>query len=179
MISRTPDMELVRAIQKGDILSYEELVKRYQKGLYVFIMRIVHDEHATSDIVQDTFIKTYQHIDSIDTTKKFSTFIFEVAKNTAFSYLRTKKNHVSLEEVEIVQEEESFVEKLYRWDIIRDVRTSVSRLPDKYKRVITLYYFEELSYEEISKKLSLPINTIRTHLKRAKEQLKKELNYEK
>jgi RNA polymerase sigma-70 factor, ECF subfamily len=178
-MSQMTDMELVAAIQKGDILSYETLVKRYQKGLFVFVVRIVRDEHGASDIVQETFIKTYQHISAIDTTRKFSTYIFEIAKNTAISYLRSRKKHVSLESVVDVQEEESFVEELYRWDVIRKVRSTVSELPEKYRQVISLYYFDELSYEEISKKLSLPINTVRTHLKRAKEQLKKDLQYEK
>jgi RNA polymerase sigma-70 factor, ECF subfamily len=178
-MSLLSDMELVRAIQAGNILSYETLVKRYQKGLFVFVMRIVHDEHAASDIVQETFIKTYQHIGNIDVDKKFSTYIFEIAKNTAFSYIRSKKNHISLEDVTDALEEETFVEKLYRWDMIHMVRHAVSQLPTKYKHAISLYYFDELSYDEISKKLSLPINTVRTHIKRAKEQLKKELKYEK
>jgi RNA polymerase sigma-70 factor, ECF subfamily len=177
-MSQISDMELVAAIQKGDILSYETLVKRYQKGLFVFVMRIVYDGHAASDVIQETFIKTYQHIGDIDTTKKFSTYIFEIAKNTAISFLRRRKKHVSLDQVTDVQEEESFIEEIYRWDVIRKVRSTVSGLPKKYRQVISLYYFDELSYEEISKKLSLPINTVRTHLKRAKEQLKKDLQYE-
>jgi RNA polymerase sigma factor (sigma-70 family) len=178
-MSHKSDMELVTAIQKGDILSYEELVKRYQRGIFVFVVRLIRDEHTASDIVQETFIKTYQHIDRIDTTKKFSTYIFEIAKNTAFSYLRKLKQHISLDDIVNVGEEESFIEEIYRWDVIHCVRTAVSALPQKYRQVISLYYFEELSYEEISKKLSLPINTVRTHLKRAKNILKKELPYDK
>jgi len=178
-MNQRTDNALVQSIQEGNILAYEELVKRYQKGLYVFVMRIIRDEHASSDIVQETFIKTYRHIYSIDTSKKFSTYIFEIAKNTAISYIRGRKKHVSLESIANVQEEESFIEKIYRWDLANAVHLSVSRLPKKYNRVISLYYFEDLSYEEISKKLSLPINTVRTHLARAKGQLKKDLQYEK
>ena len=167
------DEELVRAIQDGDILAYEELVKRYQHGLFVFVMRIVHDEAVASDITQNSLVKVYQVIDRINTQKKFSTFVFEIAKNAAISELRRKKHQVSLEEIVDFAEEESFLEELYRTDLKNQVRESVLKLPPKYRRVISLYYFEDLSYEEIGKKLRFPLNTVRTHLKRGKKQLKK------
>lgn len=173
---KTPtDEELVKDIQGGDVLAYEELVKRYQRGLYAFVMRFLHDEAASFDVVQSSLIKVYEVIDRIDTRRKFSTFVFEIAKNAAISELRRKKTHVSLEEIVDLGEEESFIEELYRTDLGSQVREFVRRLPPKYRTVITLYYFDDLSYEEIGKRLHLSINTVRTHLKRAKEQLRKKL----
>jgi RNA polymerase sigma factor (sigma-70 family) len=167
------DEELVRAIQEGDVLAYETLVKRYQHGLFVFVLRIVRDSALASDVVQNSLVKVYEVIDRIDTKKKFSTFVFEIAKNAAISELRKRKHDVSLEEIVDFAEEESFVEAIYRADLAGQVRESVASLPAKYRTVISLYYFEDLSYEEMGEKLKLPINTVRTHLKRAKEQLKK------
>lgn len=167
------DEQLVRAIQEGDVLAYETLIKRYQHGLFFFVLRIVHDDAIASDVVQNSLVKVYEIIDRIDTKKKFSTFVFEIAKNAAISELRKRKHDISLEEIVDFAEEESFVEELYQADLENQVRNIVKHLPPKYRAVITLYYFEELSYEEIGRKLRLPINTVRTHLKRAKEQLKK------
>jgi len=167
------DEELIKAIQEGDVLAYEELVKRYQHGLYAFVMRIVHKEAVASDIVQNTLVKVYEIIDRIDVRKKFSTFVFEIAKNSAISELRRQKHDVPLEEIVDVAEEESFVEELYRLDLHDQVRKSIESLIPKYRTVVTLYYFRDLSYEEIGNKLNIPINTVRTHLKRAKAQLKK------
>ncbi len=172
------DSELVLAIQNGDLTAFELLVKRYQFGLHIFVNRIVHDSDAATDVVQDSFISLYKAIDSVDTKKKFSTFLFEIAKNKSISYLRTRKRFVSLDSIAELIDDESFIEKYLRKEVMLSVRRAVSSLPEKYKKVIRLYFFEELSYEEISSTLHLPINTVRTHLKRAKEQLKSLLPYE-
>ncbi len=177
-MNQMSDERLVEKIQEGEILLYEELVRRYQKGLFVFVMRIIHDAHAGNDIVQDTFIKTYRSISRVNTKKRFSTYIFEIAKNTALSEIRRKKKNVSLKEIADVALEESFIEELYRTDLISGVRHAVLTLPAKYRNVITLYYFREMSYEDIGKHLRIPVNTVRTHLKRAKEELRKLIPYE-
>lgn len=173
------DEELVLAIRDGDIASFEELVKRYQHGLYVFVMRFLKDEAASLDIVQESLVKIYQIIDRIDTNRKFSTFVFEIAKNAAISELRKRKHSVSLEQIVDLENDETFMEQFLRLDAAQNVRRAVKKLPVKYRQVITLYYFDELSYEEVSKRLKIPMNTIRTHLKRAKDTLKKILPYER
>ncbi|HUD20359.1 MAG TPA: RNA polymerase sigma factor [Patescibacteria group bacterium] len=174
----TNDRELVVAIQKGNIIAYEKLVVRYQRGLFVFVMRIVHDEAVASEVVQDALFNVYRHISRVDPERKFSTYMFEIAKNTAFSAIRSKKATVSLEEIVDIEDDEPFIEQIFRSDRIASVKLAVSHLPQKYKRVITLYYFHELSYEEVSRELHIPVNTVRTHLKRAKVALRKKLHYE-
>ncbi len=168
------DEELILAIQQGDISSYEQLVKRYQRGLYFFVMRILHDDAASADVVQDSLVKVYQIIDTIDTRRKFSTFLFEIAKNASFSILRKKQKIVSLDVIGDIEDDKSFIENYLRQDIAERVHASVQSLAEKYKIVLQLYYFEDASYEEIAKKLRIPVNTVRTHLKRAKEAFKKE-----
>lgn len=171
MNSKT-DEELVLAIQQGDISAFEELIERFQRGLYFFVIRILKNEAQAADIVQDSFVTVYKVIDRIDIKRKFSTYLFEIAKNAAFSYLRKQKRMVSLDAIAELEQDESFIEHYLREDVFEGVRIAVKALPDKYRRVITLYYFEELTYEEVSWKLQIPVNTVRTHLKRAKEQLK-------
>lgn len=167
------DEELVLAIQQGDISAYEQLVHRYQQALYYFIVRILRDEAASRDIVQDALVKVYQIIDTIDRKKRFSTFLFEIAKNAAFSLLRKKKQLVSLEAIGDIQDDESFIENYLRQDQYDRVRDVVQSLEQKYKMVLSMYYFEDLSYEEISTLTHMPINTVRTHLRRAKDAFKK------
>lgn len=179
MKNRITDESLVLAIQQGDILAYEELVKRYQRGLFVFVMRILHDENTARDVVWETLVKVYQIIDRIDVHRKFSTFVFEIAKNQTISVLRSHKKNVSLDDIADIEDDKHFLEELYKSDVALGVRKAVSQLTSKYRKVITLYYFDDLSYEEVSNKLKIPVNTVRTHLKRAKEQLRKVLIYEK
>lgn len=173
------DEELVIHIKRGDVLSFEELVKRYQRRLFSFVVHIVHDRHTAEEVVEDTLFAVYRTIDQIDTSKKFASYLFTIAKNTAISRLRQLKKHVSLEAIEhMAANDASVYDNLILAEQRRSIRTAMQRLEEKYRTVIRLYYFDDLSYEEISRKLHLPINTIRTHLSRAKKSLREILHYE-
>ena len=173
------DEELIRQIQKGDVLAFEILVKRYQRRLFSFVFRVVYDAHAAEEVVQDALFGVYKTIDRVNTTKKFSSYLFTIAKNIAISYLRRRKQTVSLEAIEEqASEEETFYEGFVNAEQQHHLKEAINQLEKKYRDVVTLYYFDDLSYEEISRKLKLPVNTVRTHLFRAKGELRKVLHYE-
>lgn len=172
------DIELVQAIQSGNILAFEELVSRYQRGLLSFSNRVVRDEKTAEEVVQDAFFRVYTSIHSIDTSKKFSTYLFQIAKNTAISTLRKHRPQSPLTEMLASDDDINLYEVLAQKDEAQRVRAAVLRLPAAYRNVVDLYYFHDLSYEEVGNRLKLPLNTVRTHLKRAKTALK-ELLYEK
>ncbi len=171
-MSENSDEEIVKQIQEGEVLLFETLVRRYQKRLLYFTKRLVGDEKNAEEIVQDTFLKTYLSMGRIDPKRRFSTFIFEVTKNTAFSFLRKKKLEMPLSDENLINEQETNMEKLEKETEKRSVQGALSKLPEHYQKAVRLYYFQDLSYEEISRKLRVPINTVRTHLRRAKAQLK-------
>lgn len=171
-MSEKTDETLVAQIQAGDILAFETLVKRYQKRLFSFVYRIVGDQFASEEVIQDTFFNIYKTIDRIETNRKFSTYLFTVAKNNTISYLRRKHKTTSLTDQEI-DEDENIYEKLITSEKRHAVNLALAKLEIKYRQVLKLYYFEDLSYEQISSKLKVPLNTVRTQLKRAKEALKK------
>lgn len=173
------DEELVGDIQRGNILAFEEIVRRYQRRLLRFTARIVVRHEQAQDVVQDTFFKLYQTIDRVDIDQKFSLYLFQIAKNTAISLLRAQNREISLETIAELWEDEDLVERLLQHDNAQKVHHAIAGLELKYQNVIRLYYFEELSYEEVAKKLKLPLNTVRTHLKRAKAELKTKLDYER
>ncbi len=176
MTTERTDEALVSKIQQGDVLAFEILVKRYQRRLFSFVFRIVYDAHAAEEVVQDVLFGAYKTIHRVDTTKKFSSYLFVIAKNTAISYLRRKKHTVSLDVIEEqATDEETFYENLVEAEQKHRVKEAMNQLEDTYSRIITLYYFDDLSYEEISRKLKLPVNTVRTHLLRAKKKLKEVL----
>jgi len=86
---------------------------------------------------------------------------------------------VTLEDLELIDEDETVYEKLERKDDVVTVKNAIRKLEKKYQTVIKLYYFEDLSYKEIAARLGLPVNTVRTYLRRAKEVLKKYIENEK
>lgn len=163
------DETLVVDVQDGNIGAFEVLVRRYQGKLYRFVLRNVHGDHAAAeDVVQESFISLYKTIERVDTKKKFSSYIYSIARNRTISYLRGLKIHSPLESAEFLSASES----PERDD---DLIEALHSLDKKYERVLSLYYFDNLSYEEISKRLKFPLNTVRTHIKRAKEVLRKKL----
>ncbi|MBI5619604.1 sigma-70 family RNA polymerase sigma factor [Candidatus Gottesmanbacteria bacterium] len=171
-MNEKPDEALVREVQEGSITAYEILVKRYQQRLFAFVYRIVRDEPAAQEVVQDAFISLYKTIDRVDTRKKFSSYLYSIARNTAISSLRARKPAVSIDESAVSVDEVAMEERLASQEQREGVRRAIAKLEKKYRRVITLYYFGDLSYEEIGETLNLPINTVRTHLARAKQKLR-------
>lgn len=169
------DEELIKDIQRGNIIAFEEIVKRYQKRLFFFVYHITQDEKDAEEIIMDTLFNIYRTIERIDINRKFSTYIFEIAKNNAISYLRKRKYTVTLEEESLLYLDESIYEKLILQEEMDLLKKAINRLNLRYKLIINLYYFEDQSYEEISTKTNLPLNTVRTHLFRARVLLRKEL----
>jgi RNA polymerase sigma-70 factor (ECF subfamily) len=170
MDART-DEQLVLAVQEGDVFAFEVLVGRYQKKLHSFVSRMVSDSQMAQDIVQEAYINLYKTIDRIDAKRSFSIYVFSIARNTAISYLRQKKKHISLDMIELAEEERLY-EQLVTRETQQTVRRAVAKLEPKYRRVIRLYYFDDVSYEQIAKSLQLPVNTVRTYLFRAKKILR-------
>jgi RNA polymerase sigma-70 factor (ECF subfamily) len=143
------------------------------------VYHIVHDDQSAQDIVQESLINLYKTIDRVDTKRKFSSYVFSIARNTALSYIRKYKKEIPLEDILVSQEEEALYDDIVQAEQRHTIAHALSKIPANYQKVIRLYYFEDLSYEEVGKALRLPINTIRTHLRRGKEQLKQLLSYEK
>jgi RNA polymerase sigma-70 factor (ECF subfamily) len=177
-MQKTSDEALVRQIQEGSILAFEILVKRYQTGLSHFVYRIVFDEKTAEEVVQDSFFSVYKSVDRIDTHRKFSTYLFTIAKNQAISALRSLKKTVSLEEETAIETDESIYEKLSAQERHDGIKTALGQISQHNRQIIELYYFADLSYEEIARKVKLPINTVRTRLRRGKAELQKILRYE-
>lgn len=172
------DEDLVRDIQNGDIFAFEGLVKRYQQRLLAFCRRILNDEFLAEEVVQDSLFKIYTTIERIDTSRRFSVYVFEIAKNRAISVLRSQRKNVSLEDIVLASEDATFYEQIAQSEDTQKVRQAINKLNDNYRKVINLYYLQDLSYEEIQKVLKIPLNTVRTHLRRAREALRKVLENE-
>lgn len=178
MIDEKSDETLVSEIQDGSITAFEILVRRYQRRLLSYVHHRINDIDEVEDVVQESLFNVYKTIERIDTTRKFSSYIYTITRNTAISYLRNRKREVSLDEVQDLEDDAALYENLEASDRRQEIGDAIGRLDKKYKRMIELYYFEDLSYEEISKTLHIPINTVRTQLLRAKAALRKELPYE-
>lgn len=169
------DEQLVEEVKDGNIEAFEILLKRYSGKILGFVWKILHDRYLSEETVQDSFFSLYKSIDRVDTKRKFSSYLYKIAKNKAIEKLRTKKNELTLNEKIIASGDDNIYDKIIRSEDKTSVREAVNSLEKKYKDPITLYFFENLSYNQIAERLSIPINTVRTRIKRGKEALRKRL----
>lgn len=173
------DKELVVLAAKGDVKAFEQLVFRYEKPIFVYIQRFLSQKENAEDVTQETFIKIFRSLKTFDPEYKFRTWLYTVATNTVYDWLRKAKKNKELFIIddpdvnfETIDEKASY-NKLEDKEIIDN---SLKKLKPVYQTVIILFFRDELTYEEIAQVLKVPINTVKTYLYRAKKALSEELN---
>ena len=177
------DEELIARFQKGDEQSYIELVKRYKDKLINFVFRLVSDRDQAEDIIQDTMLKLYTHKHYYKNIAKFSTWIYTIAGNLAKTELRKNKRRKVTNlsdmgsddwEFEIPAKEDTAEEVHNQFDG-EQINKAIQTLPDHFREVIILRDIQELSYEEVSNIVEVPLGTVKSRINRARLQLQEML----
>ena len=178
------DEKLILRFQEGDINAYNELVKRYKDRLLNFVLRYFNNVEQAEDVVQDTLIKLYTHASYYKDVAKFSTWIFTIAKNNALTELRKNKRKKtdSLwtddgQVIDINSKEESLDSKVQNEIAIGQLNKFLDEIPENFRMAVVLRDFQELSYEEISKILEIPIGTIKSRINRGRIQLAEKMKH--
>ena len=173
------DEELISRFQNGEEQAYIELVNRYRDRLMSFIYRFVNDQ----DIVQDTLVKLYTHKDYYRNITKFSTWIYTIAGNLAKTELRKNKRRKVTNlsdmgsddwEFEIPAKEDT-AEEIHNQFDGEQINKAIQTLPDHFREVIILRDIQELSYEEVSNIVEVPLGTVKSRINRARLQLQEML----
>ena len=178
------DEKLILRFQEGDINAYNELVKRYKDRLLNFVLRYFNNVEQAEDVVQDTLIKLYTHASYYKNVAKFSTWIFTIAKNNALTELRKNKRKKTdslwTEDGQIIDinsKEESLDSKVQNEIAIDQLNKFLDEIPENFRMALVLRDFQELSYEEISKILEIPIGTIKSRINRGRIQLAEKMKH--
>ena len=176
------DEQLIIAFQNGDRDSYNLLVHRYKDKLTNFIFRFTGDIDSAQDLAQDTLLKVYIKKDSYKEIAKFSTWIYTIASNLAKTELRKLKRRQTYSISDLSTDDREFV--LHRKDEgsfedIEDTHVSGSilekslmNLDEEFRNIIILRDIQELSYDEISKILQIPLGTVKSRINRGRFKLK-------
>jgi len=169
------DEKLILRFQEGDINAYNELVKRYKDRLLNFVFRYFNNREQAEDVVQDTLIKLYTHASYYKKIAKFSTWIFTIAKNNALTELRKNKRKQTdslwTEDgkvIDINSKEQSLDVKVQNEIAIDQLNKFLDEIPENFRMAVVLRDFQELSYDEISKILEIPIGTIKSRINRGR-----------
>lgn len=172
---------LIKAAQAGDRDALITLLREIEHHVYKTAYYILNNEQDALDAAQEALIRIYTKIGSYEEKAQFKTWVQRIVTNICIDKFRRNKPTVSIDEHEMVFEGRDNVEH----DVMRsytseDVREAINQLPEHHRTVIVLRYIQDLSYNEIADCLDLPLNTVKSYLFRARQQLQNLLaDYEK
>jgi RNA polymerase sigma-70 factor (ECF subfamily) len=169
------DATLVGATLAGRSEAFGTLVERYERAVYNLCLRTLRDGEEAKDASQEAFLKAFRSMRTFRADKKFSTWIFSIAYHACCDRLNRRKRYSDGELPERADPSPGPEVLVERRDEAAALRAAIDALPEKYRSVITLYHLQGHQYEEIAKVLDLPMGTVKTHLFRAKEQLRRQL----
>ncbi|HSW77385.1 MAG TPA: RNA polymerase sigma factor [Candidatus Chromulinivoraceae bacterium] len=171
------EQAVITAIQDGNHEQYRYLVERYHRGLIQHLYNFMHDVDDAEDVAQEAFIRAYDKLSQYDSTYAFSTWLYKIADSIAYRHLKQIKRTVDVDEfAEVLADDKPMLNEITDSALARQrVADAVAKLSTEYRQVVTLYYWDGFSYEDIATITEHPIGTVRTWLYRAKEQLRKEL----
>jgi len=176
------DIVLVKkAVDNGDQAAYAELLGRYKESVYFLLLKMVNNKDDAEDLTIEAFGKAFKNINQYTPNFAFSTWLFRIATNNCIDFIRKKKAvTLSLDRAfttgdgeemtmdvrsDTLDPEESMIRK--QKNVL--MRSLVDKLKPRYRVLIELRYFQELSYEEIADKLDLPLGTVKAQLFRSRE----------
>lgn len=184
--SKAEDISLINDAIAGKQEAYQRLMTKYRQLIYNLIFRMIRNKEDVEDLTQEAFIKAFNSLEKFDKQFSFSTWLFKIATNNCIDYLRKKKlNTFSIDkelgsedddyQFEIPDSERTPDKNLMESERKKILEEAIENLPSKYKSVILLRHRDEKDYEEIAKKLKLPLGTVKAHIFRGRELLNKYL----
>ena len=174
------DEQLIKKFQNGDVGAYNQIVYRYKDRLLNFIYRFLNDLDRSEDLVQDTLLKLYTHKDSYKEIAKFSTWLYTIAANLSRTELRKIKRRKTFSVTELSHDDREFIikstdvgpgEANFSQNFEKNVQRALAELPDDFKTIIILRDIQELSYDEISKIVEVPLGTVKSRINRGRVKL--------
>ena len=175
--ARASDVELIHRVQSGETEAFDELMKRYAASVYKVTYSLTRNHADADDMSQETFIRAYRAIGRFDEHYQFYTWVRRIAVNLCFNHLKRGKkfrfvplpmSDGEVESADIADPRPPAADSELR----RDLDQALVKLPPDQRAVFVLRVNEEMSYDEISKALSIPVGTVMSRLNRARERLR-------
>jgi RNA polymerase sigma-70 factor (ECF subfamily) len=168
----TSDHELASALRDGDERAFAILFERYRRPLYAFALRMLGQSHAARDLVQDVFLRVWEHRGQLDRPESFRSWLFAIARNRCLSALRRERAAVPLEET---PEEALAVpatdDRLERDQELELIRRALAGMKVDYREVLILREYQEMSYVEIATVTESTLSAVKSRLFKARQAL--------
>lgn len=176
------DEQIVSDVISGNVNAFELLILKYQSRIFNTVLNIVKRREVAEDIVQDTFMKAYEKLSSLNNRETFYPWIKRIAINLSLNTFEREKRVLDVERedndysfFEQIAGGEAPEETALREELRKYVRMFVDSLPDKLRVVIVMREIEDMSYEEISEIMNIPLGTVRSRLFNARTYIKERL----
>lgn len=179
------DEKIARLVQSGETEPFGILIERYEAKMKRYAKRFLFGYEEAEDLAQEVFLKTYINIQSFNTSKKFSSWLYRIAHNEFINAIKKKgKEPIPFFDSDVIfphpVSKENTDKEITESELRAMLDKCIDKLKPKYREPIVLYYFEELSYKEIADILRVPIATVGIRLQRGKKIMKslcEKLNY--
>lgn len=170
-----------RALKDKDQRAYGELMERYRESIFYMLLKMVNNSDDAEDLTIEAFGKAFKRLHQYTPQFAFSTWLFKIASNNCIDHIRKKRiNALSLDagytnsdgetmEINISDGKMDPEETMEKKERVKKMREVVAKLKPRYRELVELRYFQELSYEEISQELDIPLGTVKAQLFRARE----------
>ena len=172
---------VISATENKDQQAFSELMDRYKDAIYFMLLKMVNNKDDAEDLTIEAFGKAFNRLNQYTPNYAFSTWLFKIASNNCIDFLRKKKKNVmSIDNrmsnkdgdeimIELKSDGMTPEQKTMRDQKIQLMRFFVKKLKPRYETLVEMRYFKEMSYEEISTELGLPLGTVKAQLFRARE----------
>lgn len=176
------DEKLIHKFLAGDDSAFEIILKRYLKPIYNFLYRLTGERSAIDDLTQETFLKAWKNIERVKSGQKFKTWLFTIAKNTAFDHLKRKKtvpfsrflDAQDNNPLENISEDQILPDEiLEKEDLANNLEEKLKKIPAGQRIILLMHYKEDFSLQEIAAILEKPYNTIKSQHQRGLVNLRK------
>lgn len=156
----------------GDASAFDEIVSRYHQRLFRFAFRLLRDRSEAEDAVQETFVRVYKALPAYRPDGYFSSWIYRIALNECRRRIRSHRPTLPLEFAPGVVVQGSDPEQVYlSTERNKQLRTAIDALPEHYRLVMVLFYFEEMSVEHIARTLDVSVSAVKVRLHRGRAKL--------
>jgi RNA polymerase sigma-70 factor (ECF subfamily) len=175
------DNDIIAQVKGGSKPQFARLVDRYKHQAMTLAVRMLKNRQDAEEAVQDAFIRAYNALDRFEGTARFGTWLYRIVYNVCLT--RIGKRRAEFEQIEYEDAKEYSSEdegsltgdEIESKDLMEHILRIMATLPTKYSTILSLFYVQELSHDEIAHVTQLPVGTIKTHLFRARARLQQEL----
>jgi RNA polymerase sigma factor (sigma-70 family) len=173
---KAEDSYYIESVRKGNVQAFSFLVEKYQKMVYSLALKLLKKPEDAEEMAQDTFVKAFQKLDTYEGKSKFSTWLYSITYHACISELRKRRiEFKSLDDRQISDQDEQKMHDYYREtkkdDQEKYLNLALEKLPEDDQVLVTLYYYENQSMDEISEITGLTVSNIKVKIHRARKKM--------